>query len=83
MASNQNTLTDKGGKPEKAKPAFNLGTFVKETRAEIAKVSWPTRQETLMTTVAIVVMALVVGLFFFGVDSAIGYAIGHLLGMSS
>ncbi len=61
----------------------SIGNFIRETRNEIAKVTWPTRKETIMNTVMIIVMALVTGVFFFGVDSFLGYAIGHLLGMNT
>ena len=57
--------------------------FLRETRQEVAKVTWPTRRETLITTAMIVVMALVVGAFFLGIDSALGFIVGHILGMSS
>jgi len=42
--------------------------FIQETRAEIAKVVWPTRRETLMTTLMVFVMACLTALFFFLVD---------------
>ena len=57
--------------------------FVRETRNEISKVSWPTRKETVTTTIAIVIMALVAGVFFLGVDTALGYVISRILGMNS
>lgn len=61
----------------------NLVEFFRETRREIAKVTWPTRKETTMTTVMIVVMALAAGIFFFIADSALGYVISLILGMRS
>ena len=61
----------------------SLVEFARETQREIAKVSWPTRKETLMTTAAIVVMALVAGAFFLAVDSALGAVISRVLGMNS
>lgn len=61
----------------------NLVEFFRETRREIAKVTWPTRKETVMTTVMIVVMALLAGIFFFIADSALGYVISRILGMRS
>lgn len=61
----------------------NLVEFFRETKREIAKVTWPTRRETGMTTVLIVVMALVCGLFFFVVDAGLGYGISFILGMRS
>jgi preprotein translocase subunit SecE len=55
--------------------------FFRETRREVAKVTWPTRKETVMTTVMIVGMALLAGLFFFIADTALGYVISSILGM--
>jgi preprotein translocase subunit SecE len=65
------------------KPKTSLVEFIRETQHEIAKVSWPTRKETVQTTIAIVVMALIAGLFFLAVDTGLGYVISHILGMNS
>ncbi len=62
---------------------FSLTAFAQETRNEIAKVTWPTRKETMVTTVLIVAMALAAGVFFLAVDSALGFAVSRVLGMSS
>jgi len=59
----------------------NLGEFFRETKREVAKITWPTRHETVMTTIMIVVMALAGGFFFFLADSALGFTIGKILGM--
>ena len=67
----------------KTKPRTGLIEFARETRREISKVTWPTRQETVLTTVYIIVMALIVGMFFFMIDSGLGYAVGSILGMKS
>jgi len=66
----------------KAGSKFNLFEFVRETRREINKVTWPSRKETLVTTVWIVGMAIAVGLFFFVIDYLLGIAISHILGMA-
>lgn len=42
--------------------------FIQQTRAEIAKVVWPTRRETLLTTVMVFIMATLFAVFFFVVD---------------
>lgn len=68
---------------EEQKTKTSFSDFVRETRNEIAKVSWPTRRETVQTTVAIVAMALMAGVFFLAVDSALGYVISRVLGMKS
>jgi preprotein translocase subunit SecE len=62
-------------------PRFNPVEFARETRREIAKVTWPTRKETLVTTAMIVVMAALTGLFFLGIDSVLGFTVSRLLGM--
>ncbi|KPQ13262.1 MAG: preprotein translocase subunit SecE [Rhodobacteraceae bacterium HLUCCO18] len=42
--------------------------FLQQTRAEIAKVVWPTRREVLVTTAMVFLLAVVFAIFFFGVD---------------
>ena len=42
--------------------------FIQQTRAEIAKVVWPTRRETLLTTLMVFVMAALTAVFFALVD---------------
>lgn len=61
----------------------NIVEFFRETRREIAKVTWPTQKETRTTTVMIIGMALIAGLFFFVVDYILGHAISSILGMRS
>ncbi|MGR3585232.1 MAG: preprotein translocase subunit SecE, partial [Pseudooceanicola nanhaiensis] len=38
--------------------------FINQTRAEIAKVVWPTRREVLLTTVMVFIMATLTAVFF-------------------
>ena len=45
--------------------------FINETRAEIAKVVWPTRREVVMTTIMVFIMASLTAVFFFLVDMLI------------
>ncbi|HBV54542.1 MAG TPA: preprotein translocase subunit SecE [Rhodobacteraceae bacterium] len=45
--------------------------FVQQTRAEIAKIVWPTRREVLLTTVMVFVLSAITALFFSLVDIAI------------
>jgi len=55
------------------------GEFFRQVRAESAKIVWPTRRETLMTAVMVVIMTTVLGIFFFGVDSAFSAIVRFLL----
>ena len=65
------------------KPKTSIADFVRETRAEIAKITWPTQKDIVMTTVMIVVMALITGVCFLGIDTALGFAVSRILGMNS
>ncbi len=58
--------------------AFNPGKFLREVRTESAKIVWPTRKETVMTGLMVVIMTSLLAVFFFGVDTLFS-AIVHLL----
>ena len=66
-----------------AKSGFNIVEFARETRRETAKVTWPTRRETIMTTVMIVVLALTAGFFFLLVDWVLGTGVTRILGIGA
>ncbi len=53
--------------------------FIQQTRAEIAKVVWPTRREVLLTTVMVFIMASLTAVFFFFVDLLIRTGLETLL----
>jgi preprotein translocase subunit SecE len=55
------------------------GEFIRQVRAETAKVVWPTTRETMMTTLMVVIMTTVLGLFFLGLDSAFSAIVQQLL----
>ncbi|MBI3421136.1 MAG: preprotein translocase subunit SecE [Candidatus Sungbacteria bacterium] len=46
----------------------NIFTFIKESRDELKKVSWPSRQTTIRYTVIVIVASLVVGAITGGFD---------------
>jgi preprotein translocase subunit SecE len=45
-----------------------LWKFIQGSRVELRKIIWPTRQETLQTALTVMVFALILGLFFWGLD---------------
>ncbi|WP_407050627.1 preprotein translocase subunit SecE [Methyloraptor flagellatus] len=61
----------------------NPFTFLQEVRTEVAKVSWPTRNETLITTAMVFVMAFVASLFFLLADQLMGWGVSLVLGLGS
>ncbi|MDI3326846.1 preprotein translocase subunit SecE [Pontibacterium granulatum] len=52
----------------------------KESKAEIRKVVWPTRQETGQTTAIVVVVVLIVGLLLWGLDSLLSWLVSGVIG---
>jgi preprotein translocase subunit SecE len=50
-------------------------TLVKGSRTEIRKVVWPTRQETVQTTMIVVAFVLLVALVLWGLDSFLGWLV--------
>ena len=55
--------------------------FLQEVRAETAKVTWPTRRETTITTIMVFVMVALASVFFFVADQIIRYLITLVLGI--
>jgi preprotein translocase subunit SecE len=53
--------------------------FVNQVRAETRKIVWPTRRETIMTGVMVLVMTMALGLFFILIDSIFDWVVQSLL----
>jgi preprotein translocase subunit SecE len=55
--------------------------FAQQVRDEVSKVSWPTRNETAITTLMVFVMAVIAALFFLLADQIMGWGVSFLLGV--
>jgi preprotein translocase subunit SecE len=55
--------------------------FLQNVRSEAAKVTWPSRKETMVTTAMVFVMVVLASLFFLVVDQVIGWGVRSVLGM--
>lgn len=53
--------------------------FIQQVRAEAAKISWPTRNETMITTVMVLIMVALAAVFFLGVDAVLRTLINALV----
>ena len=53
--------------------------FYADTRSEMKKVSWPSRQEVIGTTVVVMVAVAIFGVYFFVVDTILGQVLNWLL----
>ena len=57
------------------------GEFIRQVRAETAKVVWPTRKQTVSTAIMVMIMTSMLGIFFFGVDAFFSTLVKFLLGL--
>jgi preprotein translocase subunit SecE len=55
-------------------------SFGRESRAEVRKVVWPTRQETVQTTLMVVVAVIILGIFLWLIDMLLLNAVQMLTG---
>lgn len=54
--------------------------FIQQVRAEVSKVTWPTRREVFITSIMVFVMAVITAIFFFFVDWLVRTGLQALLG---
>ena len=57
--------------------------FIRQVRQETAKVTWPTRKETAVTTMMVFIMVALAAVFFLVVDQVFSYIVGLVLGIGS
>jgi preprotein translocase subunit SecE len=60
---------------------INPFTFLQQVRAETAKVVWPSRRETAISTVMVLIMAVAASLFFLLADQIMSRGVSLLLGV--
>jgi len=58
---------------------FKVTEFLQQVKAELQKVTWPTRKETYGSTTVVIVLVLMVAVFLWVVDSALSAMIQALL----
>lgn len=54
---------------------MNPFQFAQEVRQEVAKVTWPTRRETWVTSIAVLIMISIASLFFLVTDQLLGWLV--------
>ena len=55
------------------------GEFIRQVQAEMRKVVWPTRQETVTTAIFVAILMIMLAVFFLGIDSVFGSLVNWLL----
>ena len=61
----------------------NPFTFFQQVRSETAKVVWPSRRETVISTIMVLVMVFIAALFFFAADQLLSVIISFILNLGS
>ena len=57
-------------------------SYVTDSKVELKKVTWPTKQETTQTTLGLIFVVIVVGILLWLFDMLLGWAIGTLYGVA-
>lgn len=63
--------------------AFDLVKYARDVRAEAAKTTWPSRKETVQTTVLVLALVIAAALFFLTVDEIIGVVMRWLFSVGA
>lgn len=61
--------------------AVNPAKFLREVRQEAARVTWPSRRETMITTALVIALGALAAAFFFVVDEVIGLGVRYIFGV--
>jgi len=64
-----------------ASKTTNPFTFLQQVRAEGEKVTWPSRRETVISTLMVLAMSFLTAIFFFAADQLMGWGVGFVLGL--
>ncbi len=59
------------------------GQFIRQIRQETAKVTWPSRKETMVTTMMVFIMVALAAVFFLVVDQVLSFVVSLALGIGS
>jgi len=56
--------------------------FIRQVQAETRKVVWPSRRETVMTGVMVMIMTVILAVFFFAIDKVFDTGVEYLLSLA-
>ena len=55
--------------------------YLRQVRAEIKKITWPTRQETTVSTIAVFIMVVIAAVFLFAADQLMAFVVKLILNL--
>lgn len=61
----------------------NPFSFLQEVRAETSKVVWPSRKETVVSTIMVLIMVFLAAIFFLAADQVFSIVVGFVLNLGS
>jgi len=56
-------------------------SYIIDSKVELKKVTWPTKQETTQTALGVIVIVIIIGLILWLLDMLFAWAIGNLYGI--
>ena len=59
----------------------NPAQFIQEVRQETAKVTWPSRKETVITTIMVFIFVFLAAIYFFVLDQILSWGVKAVLGL--
>jgi preprotein translocase subunit SecE len=64
-----------------ASKTSNPFVFLQQVRSETAKVTWPSRRETMISTIMVLIFAFIAAIFFFAADQLMALGVELILGL--
>jgi preprotein translocase subunit SecE len=58
-----------------------LGIFLKDVKAELKKVTWPSKNEVVSTTIVVIAATIFFGFYLFFMDVIFSWVIGRIKGL--
>lgn len=69
------TIEGKASEQPKKKKKTNPMEFIQQVRAEGSKVTWTSRNETMVSTIMVLIMVAIMAIFFFLVDQVLRWGV--------
>lgn len=85
MANAKRGATSEKGKRKKGfimAKANPIG-YLKNVRAELGKITWPSRKETMVSTIMVFVMVVIMAIFLFLTDQVVAFLVRSILGLGN
>jgi len=61
----------------------SIQQFARQVKQEALKVTWPSRKETVVSTVMVMAMVTLAAIFFFLVDQVLSFAVRLVFGVGA